>query len=794
VTFESPDGYNRASAYLAERSMSPTSLLVLLLLAQPAPEPTFAQDDLDFFEKRVRPILVARCYECHSAEAEKPRGEFFVDSRQALLDGGESGPGAMPGEPDKSRIVAAITYKDDILQMPPDGKMPDEEIQLIAEWVRRGLPFLKTDAVAKARKQIDLEAGRKHWAFQPARMHDVPLGDPWIEQRIDAFVLAKMRQSGLQPAERAARETLIRRVKFDLIGLPPEPEEVEAFLADDSPEAYSRLVDRYLASPQYGERWGRFWLDLARYADVLEGWRESQAKAYLYRDWVVQSLNDDLPYPDFVRKQLAADLLPGATPADNAALGYLGLSPTYWKELKLDHTMIKQVVAEEWEEHIEAIGGTFLGLTVACARCHDHKFDPITQRDYYALAGVLASSKLDDRPILAAELAGPAQAARTKVKELQKKLDELLKVKERSEEQQKQVELLRAEISSLQQTPHFHTPQAFGVSEARIVVAPDGLHRTKIEYKPGEAQDVPLHIRGMAANEGPVVERRYISVLTRDSGLFREGSGRRELAEAIVTDSAPLAARVMVNRVWRHHFGRGLVTTPSNFGTQAEPPSHPELLDDLTARFMASGWSLKWLHREIVLSATYQQSSHRDDAKHAVDPENVLLARMKPRRLEVEAWRDAALLVTGELDRTIGGEAVELSDPKKRRRTVYGRVKRRELDVLLRLHDFPDPVNHSASREPTTTPLQQLFALNAPFLYERSAALVARMDHEAPGDASNRVAWLYPQLFGRPATAEEIQLGNEFLAQSQAAGIETKEAWRQYCHALLGSNEFLFVD
>ncbi len=774
--------------------MSPTSLLVVVLLAQTATETTFSQDDLDFFEKRVRPILVTRCYECHSTQSEKPRAEFFVDSRQAILDGGESGIGAVPGQPEKSRIIAAITYDDDILQMPPDGKMPDEEIALLKEWVRRELPFPKSEAVAKAKSTIDLEAGRKYWAFQPARTHEISLDDPWVQQRIDGFILAKIRQAGLEPSESASRETLIRRLKFDLVGLPPEPAEVAAFVADDSPEAYERLIDRLLASPQYGERWGRFWLDLARYSDVLESWRRSDAKAYLYRDWVVRAWNEDLPYDDFVRKQLAADLLPGAKPEDNAALGYLGLSPSYWKELKLDHTMIKQVVAEEWEESIEAISATFLGLTVACARCHDHKFDPITQQDYYALAGVLASSKPDDRPVIADELAAPAAAARAKAKELQKRIDELTKLKQRTAEQDSEIASLKSEIESLQQTPHFHTPTAYGVSEASIAVLPDGAHRTKIEYRDGVAQDVALHIRGMAANEGPVIPRRYVSVLTQEPTPFREGSGRRELAEAIVTDSASLAARVFVNRIWRHHFGRGLVATPSNFGTQSEPPSHPGLLDDLTARFMEHGWSLKWLHREILLSATYQQTSRRDDARHAIDPDNVLLARMTPRRLEVEAWRDAALAVTGELDSAIGGEPMELSHATHRRRTVYGVVKRRELDVLLRLHDFPDPVSHAASREPTTTPLQQLFAFNAPFLHERSSALVDRVNREGPEGVRERIAWLYPIVFGRAATAEEVELGQEFLRESQAAGVEPPEAWRQYAHALLGSNEFLFVD
>ena len=773
---------------------SPAFLLLLVLSQSEAAAPFFSPEEIAFFEKKVRPILAARCYECHASQAKRIEANLHLDRREGVLEGGDSGAAATPGEPDKSRLISAVRYNNEDLQMPPDGKLPEEEIAILMDWVKRGLPFTKTDVVASTKAKIDLEQGRKHWAFQPVRSHEPPVRDSWLQQKIDAFVLARLNDARLSPSPPASRQALVRRAKFDLLGLPPAQEEIAEFESDPSPDAYARLIDRYLASPQYGERWARFWLDLSRYADVLEDWRGGDAQAWLYRDWVVQALNEDLPYNDFVRQQFAADLLPNARPGDNAALGFLGLSPQYWKELKLDHNVIKQVVAEEWEEQIEAIGATFLGLTAACARCHDHKFDPITQHDYYALAGVLASMKLDERPVIAADLAAAPQAARAKAKEVQKQLDELAKVKEPTEEQKQQSALLTSQLQELRHTPHFNTPSAFGVSEASIVVSPDGEHRTKIDYKPGEAQNVCVHIRGMASNPGPTVQRRFLSVLSSTERPFSEGSGRRELAEAIVSDAAPLTARVIVNRIWRHHFGRGLVNTPSNFGTQGEKPSHPELLDDLTARFIANGWSFKWLHREIMLSATYQQASRRDETKFAVDPDNALLWRMTPRKLEVEAWRDAALTAAGELDLTLGGSPADLSDANNRRRTLYGRVKRRELAELLRLHDFPDPVNHSAAREGTITPLQQLFSLNAPFLHQRSAALVARSEREAPRETDQRIGWLYPLLFGRAATTEEIAAGQQFLDGATAAGISPTEAWREYCHALLSCNEFLFVD
>jgi hypothetical protein len=604
----------------------------------------------------------------------------------------------------------------------------------------------------------------------------------------------------------------------------PLMDDVREFVADELPDAYERLVERLLGDPRFGERWARTWLDLARYCDIGESWRTGDGQPWLYRDWVVRAINEDLPYDEFVRKQLAADLSPKFQPTDMAALGFLGLSPSYWKELKLDHNVIKQVVSEEWEERIEAIGGTFLGLTLACARCHDHKFDPITQQDYYGLAGVLASIKIDDVPIIRGDLASQAADARTRLKDTQGQLDKLLKEpkpaddatdeeKAKAAETVKRIETLRARIGELQATPHLNTPIAFGVTEAAMHVLPDGPNRTKIEYKPSEPQNVAMQIRGNAANPGAVVSRRFVSVLSpNEPAPFKNGSGRLELANAIVGDAAPLTARVIVNRIWAHHFGRGLVATPSNFGTQGEKPTHPEMLDDLAARFIEHGWSLKWLHREIVLSATYRQRStdgryfkpsedeglnrqpSANSHQRSADPDNIWLTRMPVRKLDVEAWRDAMLMATGELDRRVGGAPQELSESANVRRTVYGLVRRRELSDLLRLHDFPDPVSHSGSRMPTTTPLQQLFVLNSSFLQARAAALAGRVLREHPQHTAAQIRAVHRWLFAREATDEEIQFGAEFLATSQADGVIADQAWRHYAQALLAANEFQFVD
>jgi hypothetical protein len=744
-------------------------------------------EDVAFFEKKVRPLLVRRCQECHSTRAKKKRGGLHLDSQAAILAGGDSGPAVVPGRPAKSLLVLAVRHEHDTVSMPPSGKLTAAEIAVCEEWVRRGAMYPGPTATPQTKAQVDLAAGRAFWSFQPLRQHPLPAArdDTWAQRRIDAFLLAGMKEHGLSPARAADRRTLIRRVTFDLIGLPPAPEEVDAFVADSRADAYPRLVERLLASPRHGERWGRFWLDLARYCDVAEAWSESKGAPWLYRDWVVRALNDDMGYDRFVRMQLAADLMPDAERGDRAALGFIGLSPTYWKELKLDHNVIKGVVAEEWEERIHTLGSTFLGLTVACARCHDHKFDPITTQDYYALAGVFASIRQGDLSMLPEEQARQAAGAREKLRGIEAQLAKLRGNKKPDEKVKQEIAKLTAEAQALRSTPDVDEPLVPGVVESSLVVVADGPHRTRLVHK-SEPQDVSVQVRGNPVSAGPVVPRRFLTVLSGESPrLFRQGSGRLELAESIVGEGGALAARVIVNRVWEHHFGAGLVRTPSDFGRQGERSSHPELLDDLAARFVANGWSLRWLHREIVLSAAYQQSSNTNDrAKVALDPDNRWLARMNRRRLEVEAWRDAVLSATGVLDLRTGGPAIELEREDNHRRTLYGIVKRRELNNLLRLNDFPDPTTHSAARIATTTPLQLLFVLNSPFMRRQATALVSRLRATGSSDRE-RIRAGYRLLYGRAATAMEERLGVEFLHEA---------AWEQYAQVLLASNEFLYVD
>jgi len=765
----------------------------LVIAALCSAEPAFAQApaavDVAFFESKVRPILVNRCHECHSAKAKKIKGKLLLDSQTAILKGGVTGPAAVVGEPDKSLLIHAVRYAKEDLQMPPKAKLPASEIAILEEWIRRGVVYPGPAVALPNETGIDWTKGKTFWSFQPPKSMPLPSvrDRTWPITRIDSFLLADLEKRLLSPTKAADRRTLIRRATFDLIGLPPTPEEIDSFVNDKNPDAYVRLIDRLLASPQYGERWGRYWLDLARYCDIAEPWAEGKGQSWVYRDWVVHAINDDMPYDRFVQMQLAADLMPNAQPKDRAALGLLGLSPQYWKELLLDKDVIKGVVAEEWEERIGAVTSTFLGLTAACARCHDHKFDPISMQDYYALAGVFASVRHTDIALLPDTEARAVEEAWKKIEPLQNRLRKIAKSSVAVEK--KEAAELTAKIAAIKKaTPNFETPTARGVIESSLHVLADGPHKTKLEYRVGVPQDVAVQKRGVPSSLGPIVPRRFLTVLSDDKTKpFTQGSGRLELARAIVNEGAPLSARVIVNRVWKQYFGAGIVETPSDFGMQGARPTHPEMLDDLTAGFIQNGWSLKWLHRKIMRSAAYQQASAFDAKKNAIDPDNKWLWRMSRRRLDVEAWRDAMLAATGTLDATRGGPPVDLADVKNHRRTLYGTVKRRELHDMLRLFDFPDPIIHSAARLPTTTPLQQLFTLNSPFMQQQSAALVKRLAMEADDEAKVRRAYML--LYGRPATEAQVRLARAFLGQPSSDAT-----WGQYAHVLLGSNEFMFVD
>ena len=626
------------------------------------------------------------------------------------------------------------------------------------------------------------------WSFAPLETSEAPpvvRDTAWPKTRIDYFVLGKMESKGLKPTKRADGRTLLRRLHFDLTGLPPTSEQV----ADFCDCATEEKIDELLTSPHYGERWGRHWLDLVRYTDTTASWLKSTGSAWLYRDWVVKSFNEDLSYPDFIKRQLAADQMPEVGPEENAALGFLGLSPTYWKELQLPPEIIKTTVADEWEERIDTLGRTFLGLTVACARCHDHKANPISTADYYALAGVFASVKMSDRPMMAEELWVPVKKARGEVAALVKKQADLKKKKPKLEDLDVQVAELSKKIAAIKKgTPHYDMATIVGVVDSALHVLPKKKgHGTLLDYQDGKARDLEIQIRGNPNTTGEIVPRRFLTAFPADKGgprKFKNGSGRLELGESLIRDSEPLLARVIVNRIWRQHFGRGLVETLSDFGNTGDKPSHPELLDDLAARFVSKGWSFKWLHREILNSATWQQSSVASGSE-AADPNNIYYSRMSRQRLDVEAWRDAMLSVSAVLDEELGGKPVDLNDAANVRRTLYGKIHRRDLNIMLQVHDFPDPAAHSPVRTNTITPLQMLFALNGPLLKKQATEFAKRIESEEGATKSERITRTYDLMFQRAPNEREVVLAEAFLDSASLA---------EYARVLFAGNEFLYID
>lgn len=789
------------------RRITSLSFGLYAVVALQTPNTALADDAIDLFEKKIRPVLVERCYKCHSVKAEKPRGGLRLDLRASVFEGGDSGSAVLPGRADESLLIKAISWSGVVSEMPPDGKLPDDVVADFREWIRRGAPFPGDSSTASSKpRAVDIEQGRRFWSFQP--LHPVPVPQisdrNWPRRKVDWFVRAQLERQQMQPSPEADRRTLIRRLSLDLLGLPPSIAEIEAFAADDTPDAYERLVDRYLASPHYGERWGRHWLDVARYAEdqpTSEATCKPPRFPYRYRDWVIQSMNVDQPYDEFIRRQLAADQL-DVPRSELAALGFLGLSPVYHKEPKLAADVISVIVADEWDERLDTVTRSFLGLTVACARCHDHKFDPIKTEDYYALAGVMASTQLVEWPLV--ETSPEEAAALTEVQrqiiDVELRFDYAKKNRKTPKAEgvdlapfDAEVARWETELKRLKETMLFDGPIATGMRDAGLWIIGDDPAWTLLDYRPGHARDLPIFIRGNPANTGPIVPRRFLEVLSpRDAKPFQKGSGRRELADAIVGDSAPLAARVIVNRIWGWHFDRPLVMTPSNFGRLGDAPSHPELLEDLAARFMESGWTLKWLHREIVLSATWRQSSLPKSENHDRDPDNRLLWRMNRRRLEAEAWRDAVLSVSGELEPTMYGPSASLEDSELHRRTVYGIVSRQKPADLFRLFDFPDAKRHTEIRLPTTTPLQQLYLLNGPFLQQQAEA-TARLVLNGPSSQSTEIPGnLFRRILLRDPTSDEL---NEALRLVQAGSGEIPpENWALLAHSLLATNEFLYVD
>ncbi len=753
---------------------------------------------IDFFEKSVRPLIVEKCQSCHGPG--KAKAGLRLTDRESLLKGGDSGPAVVPNAPDESRLIQAVRYLDEI-KMPPKQKLSAAQIRALERWVAWGVPWPASPARAATAAGFEpTPAQRRWWAFQPVRSGPPPIvsGPRLAENEIDDFLLEASRAQGITPAPPADRRTWIRRATFDLTGLPPSPEEVEAFLADESPRAFDRVVDRLLASPAYGQRWARHWLDVARYADYYDADPKTRTasceltEAWRYRDWVVDAFNRDMPFDEFIVHQIAGDLLPDPDGGEVYPAGLIAttfLSNGVWDRGDADK---EKIVSDMVDDNIDAVGKAFLGLTLGCARCHDHKFDPVSQQDYYALAGIFYSTHIlkdlgakgeeyvmNRVPLVPRAQVEARERQLRSIAEVEAKLAALEKGARSGASDQRRAELI-ADRDRLRRDLPGEPPLAMAVQEGGT---PGGLF-------PG-IQDVPIHIRGSYARLGPVVPRRLPRFFAGGpQPPIREGSGRRELARWVASATNPLTARVIVNRVWQWHFGEGLVRTPSNFGMLSEPPSHPALLDWLASRFVEDRWSLKKLHRRIMLSTAYRRASVAGRDELSRDPENRWLGRFSARRLDAEEVRDAMLSVSGRLDRRPGGPAEDGIDTP--RRSLYVQTARWDRSSFAMLFDAANPDASTEKRTPSTLAPQALLFLNHPFVLAQARHLAERVGAETSGDAGARIERAYRLLFGRPARPEEVEVCRRFLARPGRPGREPD--WQGLAHVLLCSNEFIYVD
>ena len=820
-------------------------LVTAPLVAQEPPRPA----TIEHFEKKIRPLFLAHCSRCHGADPAKLKGGLDLTTKAGLLSGGDTGPAVVPGDPERSTLIQSVRYLGD-LKMPPKGKLSDREIADLTDWVKNGAPWPESPARpapspnpvrGSGPRPLFTDEQKTFWSFQPIRDPAIPSvtypsGAP-VSHPVDAFLQAKRQEKGLAPAKPADKRTLIRRVTFDLTGLPPTPEEVDVFLHDQSDDAFAKVVDRLLASPAYGERWARHWLDIARYADS-NGLDENTAfaNAWRYRDYVVRSFNADKPFDRFLQEQLAGDLLPpspdAAEQADRfIALGYLAIGPKLLAEPDK-----QKMLLDIADEQLDTLGKGVMGLTLGCARCHDHKFDPIPTRDYYSLLGIFTSTRTMQNLNTVAKafersLGGPeppeAAATRAKLDQAYKNVRELEREfgrtpeadKAKRQEIHEKAEKVRAEIKQLEKqlVPQNHalsvedgSPAAYGTQPRNLYVQIRGNYLTPGE----EAPAVFLRILE-GETPKPFVASTKAAVSPHEPGKIRYGtgrvsSGRLELARWLTDSRHPLTARVFVNRVWKHHFGEGIVRSPDNFGLLGERPSHPELLDWLATRFRETGWSIKRLHRLILLTNSYQMSSAFDPNAATADPENRWLWRYPRRRLEVEAIRDAMLAVAGNLDPTVGGtifphgnfEYVRQPRYDSPRRSLYLPVIRNNVYGMFQTFDFPDPSTLNGHRVSTVVAPQALFLMNSPFAAQQAAVFADRLwQHNSTSD-TGRIHYAYRLAFSREATSEEIATILRFLDRYTATLTSDgtpgtspdRRAWAAWCQTLFASSEFIHLE
>lgn len=783
------------------------------------------QDQFNFFESRIRPVLAEHCYGCHSQRAKKLKGDLLLDSAEGIRRGGEDGPILVPGDLKRSPLIKAIRYEDPVHAMPPKakgGKLPDQVIADFEQWVSMGAPDPRGGTLPPAPETLG-----KLWSLEPPLRTEPPHPSDraWPRTDIDRFLLTAMEASGLRPVDDADRPTLIRRAAFDLIGLPPTPEEIDAFVQDKSPAAFEHLVDRYLVSPRFGERWGRHWLDVARYAESSgRNVNFLYAQAWRYRDYVINAFNQDKPYDQFLKEQLAGDLLPFKDARDQAekiiATGFLAIGPKAH-----DEPDNEKFLADVADEQIDTVSQAMLGLTIGCARCHDHKQDPITQRDYYALAGIFLSTEtlygtcyeLQNWHATTLVEFGPeiglfsalAKITPQDVLKLQAKIQSTHRA---------EIEASFHRETDRYQARRTREEAAFARAQLQLY-QPDGTPRTLAMgvFDREKPSDSHLLIRGETSQPGELVPRGLVRILSEgEPPPIQRGSGRLDLANFIASDRNPLAARVMVNRIWSKLFGKGIVATPDNFGEMGARPTHPELLDYLALDFVENGWSVKRLIRQIMLSHAYQLSSRFNAADHQRDPDNSFLWRMSKKRLDAEAIRDSMLAVGGvlDLDPPPGslvarqefwhdGPSVAARQMRARptfSRSVYLPIIRGRLPELLQTFDFADPSTVTGQREATIVPSQDLHLLSNDWVQQYADAFAGRIS-KTSGSVTEKTSLAFRTALGREPNAAEREAIDAFIQKFSGqdrsttnAGANPDARLSAFCHSLFLSAEFRYLN
>ncbi|MDA7906548.1 PSD1 and planctomycete cytochrome C domain-containing protein [Mariniblastus sp.] len=796
-------------------------------------------DQLAFFEKKIRPVLVAHCYQCHSQDSKALKGGLALDTMEGIRAGGDTGHAVVPGDVEGSVLMEAIRYES--MEMPPKQQLSQSVIGDFQKWIEMGAPDPRKGA-SLIKREIDFHDAKQHWSFQPIVGVQPPAveDESWPKSSVDQFVLAQLESKGLKPVGDASRQVLVRRLFYDLIGLPPSSAQLQIALGDDNPDAIENLVDRLLDSPQFGERWGRHWLDVVRYAE--SNGRERNViypTAWRYRDYVIDAFNNDTPFNRFIQEQLAGDLLPGAGDNEAIATGFLAIGPKLLNEGNREAFVMDLV-----DDQIDVTTRAFMGLTVSCARCHDHKFDPIPTAEYYSMAGIFRSTSTlygtnkqqgnrQGSSLVALSIPESGKSAVAKQRKQRESLTRELRLVQKSivKFQAETKEIANRKKKDKKYKPDAKQAAAVkkSLSNARKKTSSlqkkiKSLSENDTEFmamgvREGKVADSPIYVRGEVKGRKGTAARGFLTILESDleQQVIENGqSGRKELADWIIAPENPMTARVAVNRVWHHLFGNGIVRTVDNFGATGETPTHPELLDFLADGFKEQGWSMKRLIRELVLSRTYQLAADYSQMNYEVDPDNFSLWRHEPQRVDAEALRDAMLLASGDLNLSPAfgspisklrgefgrGNSAAVVREASQHRSVYLPIVRNAVPDVLKLFDFAEPSILVGERPITTVPTQALYFLNSEIVTSQCDRLAERLLADESIDDKKRVNLAYQSVLSRNATGPEIErarkyidnLANEFSDSAGDAEKRQRIAWSGFCQVLFGSAEFRYVD